>query len=286
MNILIIENQIFQANGIKDLVQSLSREYQVIDILFNSDQVSKFLNRDNLAPVDIVLQDIRMENDDELGIKIAQLFRQRYPAIKIIAITEHHQEIIFHKIYHAGFSGYLQKENLNSPPRLNIALQGAISGFPFWDAPGEWIIRKPEAKLLRKYLEGRWRDLPESHQRRYQKNFPNDAEPWLRMDYDPSQFYFYQIDEMKRIENDLTETEWEIFKRIACGESKNDIVNDGITKDNAFNTHIHNIKLKLFEGKEGENWQVWFLIHALRCRVPEVIETVQNRARIFIRTQD
>ena len=105
ITITIVDDHALFRNGLKILLDT-NPEFKVIGEAING---KEFLdNLDNNMP-DIVLMDINMPVMD--GIEATQLANEKYPDIKIVALSMFGEEEYYYKMINAGVKGFLLKNS-------------------------------------------------------------------------------------------------------------------------------------------------------------------------------
>ncbi len=106
LKIAIVDDHTMISSAISNMVNE-HPEYTVLETFSNGDFFLKYLIENNPQP-DIVLMDINMPRKD--GIETTHYITQKYPDIKVIALTMQDDESVIIKMMKAGAKGYLLKD--------------------------------------------------------------------------------------------------------------------------------------------------------------------------------
>ncbi|MBK8922372.1 MAG: response regulator transcription factor [Saprospirales bacterium] len=289
MNLIIVDDKPAQAEGIRIQLDPVKARFHVLDTVYDFNQVKRKMGdyRSAGTPVHTILMDISDGIEFEKGITVAQEVTNLYPDIKIIAMTDYNSPVVYQKVRLSDLAGYLRKGNL--PQKLLRALEHLEQGEAFWDVPADWnrFSNAPDKLFFQEFnrdRKKRWSKLTQSMQQEIRSKPDVDpAKPWqAAIDTSGEEFRLFKIDCSLRLEAGLTSAEWEIFKMIALGVSKRDIVEEIPCTSNAFDVHVSNIRHKIFAEEEVDNWGARFVIEALRMRIPDVIEGLQRELDVFI----
>ncbi len=123
-NIMIVDDHVLFRNGLKLLLNS-QPDFKVVAEASNG---IEFLKNLEFIPVDIVLLDIAMPEMN--GIEAATIAFERYPELKIIALSMYGEEAYYYKMLEAGVSGFLIKES--NIDEVYAALRSVAEGKTFF----------------------------------------------------------------------------------------------------------------------------------------------------------
>lgn len=107
-NVIIADDSPEFIEGLKVLF-SLSKEYQIIDILKNGEEL---INSAKLREADILLIDIEMPRMN--GLDAARQINYRNPLKPMIAMTMFLDKIFLKEIIEVGFKGFIHKPNVTN----------------------------------------------------------------------------------------------------------------------------------------------------------------------------
>lgn len=119
-NILLVDDHKLFREGLRFVISQLDG-YKVVGEASNG---KEFLDMIDSLSVDIVLMDISMPGID--GIVATTKAMEKYPDLKIIALTMFCDEEYYYKMIQAGVSGYILKES--GKEELATALKTVITG--------------------------------------------------------------------------------------------------------------------------------------------------------------
>ena len=120
VHILIVDDQILFAEGLKTILESRSEDLVVIGIAENGSKALDFVRHEK---PDIILMDVRMPVMD--GVEATKVIHDLYPEVKIVMLTTFDDdEYVRYSLAH-GAIGYLLK---NRPPAELIASIHAVMG--------------------------------------------------------------------------------------------------------------------------------------------------------------
>ena len=105
IKITLVDDHALFRNGLKILLDT-NKEFKVINEATNGKEFIETLNS-NMP--DIVLMDISMPIMD--GIEATEIAKQKYPDIKIIALSMFGEEEYYYKMINAGVKGFLLKNS-------------------------------------------------------------------------------------------------------------------------------------------------------------------------------
>lgn len=122
INILIVDDHQIIRNGIKLMLRSVP-EFNVVAEAENGLEAVEYVEK-NAQNIDIILMDISMPKLD--GIGATKLIKEKFPELKIIALTMHLEESYIKDMIKSGASGYMLKESDKSvvAKAINLVAQG------------------------------------------------------------------------------------------------------------------------------------------------------------------
>lgn len=103
IKVLLVEDHKILRDGLKAALSG-NKEIKVIGECEDGNQVLEFLEKND---IDVILMDIKMPIMN--GIDTTQLVIEKYPTVKIIALSMYNEEAYIMKIFKAGASGYVLK---------------------------------------------------------------------------------------------------------------------------------------------------------------------------------
>lgn len=124
IEILIVEDHDIFREGIKFVLSQVDG-YKVIGEAKNGKEFLEFINK---KIPDIVLMDITMPEMD--GIQASTIALKEYPALKIICLSSHGDEIYYYKMIKAGVMGFLQKKS--GKDELELAIDKVSHGMNYF----------------------------------------------------------------------------------------------------------------------------------------------------------
>jgi DNA-binding NarL/FixJ family response regulator len=106
--VLVVDDHQIIIDGLKSILQ----DEEMVQFAGGANTMQEALNFIELHPVDVVVMDISMPGHS--GIEITRIIKEKYPDIKILALTMHDEIDIIADMINAGASGYLlKKANMN-----------------------------------------------------------------------------------------------------------------------------------------------------------------------------
>ncbi|MET0464435.1 MAG: response regulator transcription factor [Chitinophagaceae bacterium] len=117
--VALVDDHILLRRGLATLIDSFD-EFSVVFQADNGEQMQEKIDSDNLP--DLVLLDINMPKMD--GYTSATWLKQKYPLIKIMALSMYDNENAVIRMFKAGAKGYILKDC--EPPELRAALLSII----------------------------------------------------------------------------------------------------------------------------------------------------------------
>lgn len=103
IKVLLVEDHKILRDGLKAALSG-NKEIKVIGECEDGNQVMGFLEKNE---IDVILMDIKMPIMN--GIDTTQLVVEKYPNIKVLALSMYNEEAYIMKIFKAGASGYILK---------------------------------------------------------------------------------------------------------------------------------------------------------------------------------
>lgn len=122
INILIVDDHQIIRNGIKLMLGTVP-EFNVVAEAENGLEAIEYVEQ-NAQNIDVILMDISMPKLD--GIGATKLIKEKFPNLKIIALTMHLEESYIKDMIKSGASGYVLKESDKSivAKAINLVAQG------------------------------------------------------------------------------------------------------------------------------------------------------------------
>lgn len=122
IRILIVDDHQIIRNGIKLMLRTVP-EFNVIAEAENGIEAVEYVEK-NAQNIDVILMDISMPKLD--GIGATKLIKEKFPELKIIALTMHLEESYIKDMIKSGASGYMLKESDKSvvAKAINLVAQG------------------------------------------------------------------------------------------------------------------------------------------------------------------
>ena len=105
-NVIVVDDHVLLAQGIAGLVNSFG-EFNVVKVFENGQQLIDDLEK-NRIKVDIVLMDVKMPILN--GIETTKILKEKYPDMKVLALSVEDEENTIIKMLKAGAKGYLLKD--------------------------------------------------------------------------------------------------------------------------------------------------------------------------------
>ncbi len=121
IKIILVDDHALFRNGLRILLNTIPN----IEVIGESGNGKQFLELLELKIPDIVLMDINMPVMD--GIEATQLATEKYPNLRIIALSMFGEEDYYYKMINAGVKGFLLKNSeINEVVEaINQVMQGA-----------------------------------------------------------------------------------------------------------------------------------------------------------------
>lgn len=121
IRILIADDQVLFADNLKLMLETVTKDIQVVGIAYNGIQAIEKVSE--LSP-DIVLMDVRMPHTD--GVKATKIIKEKHPEQKIIMLTTFIDDSYVESALNYGAEGYLLK-NIR-PEQLISAIRAVDNG--------------------------------------------------------------------------------------------------------------------------------------------------------------
>lgn len=157
ISIFIADDHTLMLDGLATLVESIP-ELKLLGKFSSGKALLQNLETATTKP-DVILIDIEMPELD--GIETTKRIRKLTTAVKIVALTMHHESHFISKMIAAGANGYLLK-NVDREMFLN-AIQKIMKSNDFFvegtlykpDAPVEHGLSQREVEILREIVKGK-----------------------------------------------------------------------------------------------------------------------------------
>ncbi len=122
INILIVDDHQIIRNGIKLMLRTVP-EFNVVAEVENGLEAIEYVEQ-NAQNIDVILMDISMPKLD--GIGATRLIKEKFPNLKVIALTMHLEESYIKDMIKSGASGYMLKESDKNTvaKAINLVAQG------------------------------------------------------------------------------------------------------------------------------------------------------------------
>lgn len=125
MNLLIVDDHLLIRKGVRLLVEKLP----TIDMIFEADNGTDAIRIVETQPIDVVILDLSMPDGLD-GFTAAQNMLQTNPAIRIIVLTMHDEEVYIQKALQTNIAGYLLKNSEEN--ELEDAIHAVMAGDYFY----------------------------------------------------------------------------------------------------------------------------------------------------------
>lgn len=137
IKILIVDDHQLFSEALKGLIED-KENFEVIDQLVNGKEVQDFFSVQNPIIPDLVLMDVQMPIIN--GIDATKWLNEKYPDIKILALTMDNEENTILKMLRAGAKGYLLKDI--HPSILHQAIEETVEkGFYYTEQVNDTLLR-------------------------------------------------------------------------------------------------------------------------------------------------
>jgi DNA-binding NarL/FixJ family response regulator len=121
IRVLIADDQVLFAEGLRYVFQGISPEIEVIGICTDGEKTLAFTERDQ---PDVILMDVRMPLMD--GVEATKLIHRKYPQVRIVMLTTFDDDEYVHFAVKYGAAGYLLKSI--RPQDLVHSIQAVMGG--------------------------------------------------------------------------------------------------------------------------------------------------------------
>ncbi len=121
INILLADDQKLFVNSLKTVLESTSKNFNIVGICYNGREVLHFCRK--MLP-DLILMDVRMPEMD--GVEATEAILKIHSELKIIMLTTFNEDHYVRKALELGARGYLLKDIL--PEELNHAINTIMNG--------------------------------------------------------------------------------------------------------------------------------------------------------------
>ncbi len=138
IKILLVDDHKIIRDGLKALLKGEDR-MQIVGECSDGSEVLKFLRR---RKVDIILMDINMPEMN--GIETTRVVVEKYPKIKVIALSMHVEDSYITKILKAGASGYVLK---------NSGKQGIVNAVLMVKENGNYFSEEVANIMMSKFMK-------------------------------------------------------------------------------------------------------------------------------------
>ena len=118
-SIVLVDDHVLLRNGLASLLKNLGHE-----VLFEADNGQAFIEKINSDQLpDLVLMDINMPEMD--GYATTQWLKEKYPGIKVLALSMYDNEHSIIRMLKAGAKGYILKDS--EPTELKAAVEALMN---------------------------------------------------------------------------------------------------------------------------------------------------------------
>ena len=136
LKIIIADDDLLFSEALKVMIEA-SLKYQVVALACNGIDLLKILER---TSCDLILMDIIMDKMD--GIEATKRVKQKYPEVRIIAISGLNDDYSILKMLNAGAKGYISKSE--SSKKLFEAISMIVNGNLYYP---EYITERLNDKI-------------------------------------------------------------------------------------------------------------------------------------------
>jgi len=143
IRVLITDDHQMFIDGIKALLVD-SEEVHVVAMANNGEEA---LDRLKKQPIDVVIMDINMPVMN--GIEATKQIREKYPDVKVLALTMYIEKELITEIVKAGATGYILKNT--GKEELITAITTIAKGEKFYSS--DVALKMLDAKTTREYVE-------------------------------------------------------------------------------------------------------------------------------------
>lgn len=135
VNVVLIDDHVMLRNGLANLIKNFGN----YDVLFEASNGKEFIKK--LQPETLpqaILMDINMPEMD--GFETCFWLKEKYPQIKVLALSMYDNESSIIRMFKAGARGYILKDS--DPAQLRSALDDVVTkGFYYSEMVAGTIIR-------------------------------------------------------------------------------------------------------------------------------------------------
>ncbi|MBK7871687.1 MAG: response regulator transcription factor [Saprospiraceae bacterium] len=123
--VLIVDDEKHIQEALRSILAQKKTDYHVIGVFSDCENLKENINR--LMP-DIVLMDIRMNNDDTSGLRGLRLIKENFPKVKVLMITIEEDNKKIMKAVKNQADGYMLKSELGSTlfKAIDIIFDGGL----------------------------------------------------------------------------------------------------------------------------------------------------------------
>ena len=104
IKLAIVDDQLLFRKGLIALIKS----YEELDVVIEASNGQELLDKLKKRKVDLVITDLEMPVMD--GIEVTEKIRQKYPEMKVLALTMHDDDSFVVHLIEKGANGYLLKD--------------------------------------------------------------------------------------------------------------------------------------------------------------------------------
>ena len=120
ITIAVVDDHAIFRDGLKSVLSQIPG----FDVIYEAESGKEFLNFLGKAVPDVVLMDISMPEMD--GIEATERALEKYPILKIIALSSYSDHIYYYKMIKAGAEGFVEKKS--GKEELEKAIKEVIEG--------------------------------------------------------------------------------------------------------------------------------------------------------------
>ncbi len=136
--LIIVEDHSLTLAGIKNIIEQIDF-VEVIGTAISGKEALEILSS---TKVDILITDVGMDDID--GIELTKIVKDRFPHIKIIAITQHRERWIISKLININIDAVVLKSKIDHKELL-LALQSVKIGKKYYSSEIEELFLKKES---------------------------------------------------------------------------------------------------------------------------------------------
>lgn len=134
VNILLVDDHKIIRDGIKSMLEN-GHGYQVVAEAESGEEALQILETQDLS-IDIVIMDINMPGID--GIETTRRIKEKFPGVKILALTMMKEDEHVRQMIQAGASGYILKNSGNE--ELVDAIEQIMKGKHYFSSDATYSI--------------------------------------------------------------------------------------------------------------------------------------------------